>query len=354
MTSTPRIALAVLPALLAAACGSSGSAPGSSSAVTINGAGSTFAAPMYQQWAAEYQVSADRNITISYQPIGSGAGVSEFAARIVDFGATDSPISTAERSAGQAAQGSGVLQVPMILGAVAVIYHLPGIRHLVLNGQVLAGIYLGKITRWNDPAIAKLNPGVRLPSAVIQPVQRADSSGTSYVLTTYLAASSHIWARRFGISMSPRWPLGLSTTGSGEVAAAVRQTRDSIGYVEFSYAVSAQIPYASLRNPAGKAVPPSTASVEAAASAANYPSDPTRLTFSLADENAPAAYPLSAATYILVPQHPRDPAVGRALRTWLTWCLQPSQQAKVGQLHYAPLPAPLDALALAAVGTISG
>ncbi len=185
-------------------------------------------------------------------------------------------------------------------------------------------------------------------------MNRADSSGTSYVFSSFLARASRLWANTIGVSTSPRWPIGTSVTGGGLMAAAVRQGTDSIGFVELSDAAAAKIPYAYLRNPAGQAVAPSSASVEAAASAASFPSDLTRLTFSLVNENAPGAYPLAAPTYVVVPEHPQNPAVATSLKAWLTWCLQPAQQSEASRLTYAPLPTALNALALAAVERISG
>ena len=346
------VAAAAGVALLAAAC-SSGSSGGGSGSGTINGAGSTFAAPMYQQWAGQYHASVDQNVTINYQAIGSGGGIADFTQGVVDFGATDAPMSSTERSAAQAAQGATVLHVPMILGAVAIIYNLPGVTHLVLDGPTLANIYLGKITKWNDPAIAKLNPGVKLPSAAIQPVQRADSSGTSYVFTTYLSAASPTWTSQVGVSKAPSWPTGTGATGSSGVAAAVSQTKDALGYVELGYAVSGHIPFASLVNSAGKAVAPSPASVEAAAASATYPTDTTSLTFSLVNQSSAGAYPLATPTYIIVSQHPKNSAAGKQLKAWLLWALKPAQQSKVTSLNYAPLPSKLDQLAVAAVNSIS-
>jgi phosphate transport system substrate-binding protein len=340
--------------LLAAACssGSTGSGSASGSSSVINGAGSTFAAPMYQQWAGQYRQGVNHNVQINYQAIGSGGGISEFSQGVVTFGATDAPMSSTELSAAQAGQGSVVLHVPMILGDVAVIYNEPGITSLTLDGPTLANIYLGKITKWNDPAIKKLNPGVTLPSDAIQPTQRADSSGTSYVLTSYLAAISPAWASQVGVNKAPSWPAGTGATGSSGMAAAVQQTKGAIGYVELGYAVQGHIPFAKLMNGAGSAVAPSTAATLAAATAAKYSTDPAGLTFSLVNSSASGAYPLSTPTYILVSQKQRNAALGKTLKAWLLWALGPGQQAKVSQLGYTPLPAALDKLAVAAVNTI--
>jgi phosphate transport system substrate-binding protein len=340
--------------LLVAACSSSPSSggTGSSSSSVINGAGSTFAAPMYQQWAGQYHQNVQKGVQINYQAIGSGGGISEFSQGIVDFGGTDAPMSGTEQSAAQAGQGSTVLHIPMILGAVAIIYNEPGVSGLKLDGPTLASIYLGKITKWNDPGIKALNPGLKLPAAPIQVVQRADSSGTSYVLTSYLSAISPAWTSQVGVNKAPTWPVGTGATGSSGVAAAVQQTKGAIGYVEYGFAVQGHIPFASLKASSGQFVAPSTAGVEAAASKATYPTDPAGLKFSLVNSSAAGAYPLSTPTYILVAQTQKNAAKGKALQAWLTWDLQPAQQSKVAQLGYAPLPAALDKLALAAVKTI--
>jgi phosphate transport system substrate-binding protein len=344
--------LAMAGVLLAAAACSSSSSGGSSSSSTINGAGSTFAAPMYQQWAGQYQQSVSKSTQINYQAIGSGGGISEFSQGVVDFGATDAPMTSTEQATAQGGQGSVVLHVPMILGPIAVIYNEPGISKLVLDGPTLADIYLGKITKWNDPAIKTLNPGVSLPADAIQPTERSDSSGTSYVFTTYLSGVSPAFASQVGVSKTPAFPVGTGATGSSGIAAAVQQTKGSIGYVEYGYATQGHIPFASLVNKSGQAVAPSSASVLAAASAATYPTDPAGLTFSLVNSSASGAYPLSTPTYVLVAQTQKDQAKGKALTAWLTWALQPAQQAGVTALGYAPLPTSLDKLALAAVQTI--
>ncbi len=351
---TAAVAGALGIALLAAACSSSGGSGGGSGsgAATLNGAGSTFAAPMYQQWAGEYNSKVNKNVQINYQAIGSGGGISEFTQGIVDFGATDAPMSANEQSAAQSSQGSTVLHLPMILGAVAIIYNLPGVSKLTLDGPALASIYLGKITKWNDPAIKKLNPGVTLPSAAIQPVQRADSSGTSYVVTSYFSAISPAWASQVGVSKAPSWPTGTGATGSSGVAAAVSQTKDSIGYVELGYATSGKIPFASLMNASGKAVAPSTTSVEAAAAGATLPTDITALKLNLVNQPGAGAYPLSTATYILVAQAQKDANKGKALKAWLLWCLKSPQQAESTKLNYAPLPTALDKLVVSAVNSV--
>ncbi len=339
--------------LAGAACSSSGSpsSGSSSSASVINGAGSTFAAPMYQQWAGQYHQS--HSTQINYQAIGSGGGISEFTQGVVDFGATDAPMSSSEQAAAQSGQGSVVLHIPMIIGAVTMIYNEPGIKNLKLDGPTLAGIYLGTIKKWNDPAIKTLNPGVTLPSDPIQPVERADSSGTSYAFSSYLSAISKTWASQVGTSKTPAFPVGTGATGSSGVAAAVQQTKGAIGYVEYGYATNAHIPFASLKNASGQFVAPSTASTEAAAANAVFPTDVTHLVFSLNNSTAAGAYPLVTPTYIIVAQKQKNAAKGSALKAWLEWCLASAQQGGVTKLGYVPLPAKLISLDMAALKTVS-
>jgi phosphate transport system substrate-binding protein len=337
--------------LLAAACSSSSSSGGTSGpASTINGAGSTFAAPMYQEWAGQYHAS--HSVQINYQAIGSGGGISEFTQGIVDFGATDAPMSSTEQAAAQAGQGSLVLHVPMIIGAVTIIYNLPGVHGLKLDGPTLANIYLGKVKTWNDPAIKALNPGVSLPSTAIQPVERADSSGTSYAFSSYLAQISPTWASQIGVSKTPSFPVGTGATGSSGVAAAVQETAGALGYVEYSYAIQGHITVASLKNASGQFVAPTTASTEAAAAAGAFPTDVTHLVFSLNNSSASGAYPLVTPTYILIAQKPKNVAAGNAVKAWLEWDLHKTQQTEVTKLGYVPLPTKLVALDLAALKTV--
>jgi phosphate transport system substrate-binding protein len=338
--------------LAAAACGSNSSGGGTSgsSSSIINGAGSTFAAPMYQQWAGQYHAS--HGTQINYQAIGSGGGISEFTQGIVDFGATDAPMTSSEQAAAQAGQGSVVLHIPMIIGAVAICYNEPGIKNLKLDGPTLANIYLGKIKKWNDPAIKALNPGVTLPSDAIQPVERADSSGTSYVFTSYLSAVSPAWASQVGASKAPSFPVGTGATGSSGVAAAIQQTKGAIGYVEYGYATQAKIPFASMKNSSGQFVPPSTASTNAAAAAGTYPTDITNLTFSLNNESGSTVYPIVTPTYVILAQKQKDSAKGKAMVAWLEWNLASAQQAEVTKLGYSPLPSKLISLDMQALKTV--
>jgi phosphate ABC transporter phosphate-binding protein len=307
---------------------------------------------MYQQWAGQYHSSVNHNVSINYQAIGSGGGISEFTQGVVDFGASDAPMSATEKSAAQAQQGGVVIQVPMIIGAVGMGYSLPGVKSLKLDGPTIANIYLGKIKNWNDPAIKKLNPGVNLPSAPIQPIERADSSGTSFAFTSYLSAVSPTWASQIGASKAPSFPTGTGATGSSGVAAAIGQTKYSIGYIEFGYATQAHIPLASVVNASGQAEQPTTASTVAAAANATYPTNLTQLTFSLVNSKASGAYPIVTPTFIIVAEHQKNTAKGKNLTAWLKWDLSAKQQGEVSKLGYAPLPSKLDHLALSAVGLV--
>jgi phosphate transport system substrate-binding protein len=338
--------------LAAAACGSntSGSIGGGTGSSIINGAGSTFAAPMYQQWAGQYHAS--HGTQINYQAIGSGGGISEFTQGVVDFGATDAPMTSTELSAAQGALGSAVLHVPMIIGAVSISYNEPGVKNLKLDGPTLAKIYLGTIKKWNDPAIKALNPGVNLPSDAFQPVYRADSSGTSYVFTSYLSSVSPTWASQVGASKAPVFPTGTGATGSSGEAAAIQQAKGAIGYVEYGYAVQSHLSFASLKNASGQFVAPSQASTQAAAANATFPTDITNLTFSLNNSTTTGAYPIVTPTYIILAQHQKDAAKGKALVAWMKWDLASTQQAETPKLGYVPLPSKLITLDMSALATV--
>jgi phosphate transport system substrate-binding protein len=349
------LVMAALVAGAAAACGggsgssSSGAAGSGGGAVVVNGAGSTFAQPMYQQWAGEYAQSVDPNVKVNYQGIGSGGGISEYTQGIINFGGTDAPMSDDEQKAADAANGP-TLHIPMILGSVAVIYNVPGVKDLKLDGPTLADIYLGKITKWNDPKIAALNSGTNLPDSAIQPVERSDSSGTSFIFTSYLTKVSPEWSSKVGADKAPSWPTGTGAQGSSGVAAAVQQTEGTIGYVEFGYAEQNNIPFASLKNASGEFVAPSADSTTAAATGVQYPDD---LKFSLIDSKSKGAYPIASATWILVAQNQKNSKVGSALVRWVQWALQKDQQAKVADLGYAPLPSDLQSLAIKAISSVT-
>lgn len=336
--------------LVAAGCGSSSSGGTSSGSATLNGAGATFPEPLYVQWSG--QVRKDHpGLAVNYQGIGSGGGIEQFTAKTTDFGASDAPMSDTELAKAEAA-GGRVLHIPMVLGSVVVSYNLNGVKNLRLDGPTLANIFLGQIKKWNDPAIAALNPGVSLPSADIRVVHRSDSSGTSYIFTGYLSSVSPAWKTKVGQNKSPEWPTGIGGEGNDGVAAAVKQTNGSIGYNEIAYAIENKIPFATLKNASGEFITPSLAATTAAGQGVSYPAD---LRFSLLNSKAKGAYPIVSATWQLVWQDPakagQSAAKATSLTTWLNWELT-TGQGTAASLNYARLPAKLQALALAKVKTI--
>jgi phosphate transport system substrate-binding protein len=284
--------------LLLAACGSSSSPSSSSSgsagkSVTISGAGSTFAAPVYEQWGSQL---ASSGLTVNYQAAGSGAGITALEGKTVDFGASDPPLKPAEAAA--LAKVGEPVQIPMFLGAITVSYNLPGVQAgLKLDGTTLADIYLGKIAKWNDAAIAALNPGVTLPSTAITVVHRSDSSGTSAGFTGFLAAVDPEWASKVGSGKVVPWPTGTGAKGNAGVAAAVQQTTGAVGYVEQAYALQHNFTTAAVKNKAGHFVVPSLASASAAGEGIAMPAN---LGFKLKNPSAPNAYPITSQTFVMV------------------------------------------------------
>jgi len=339
-------------ALTVAACGSSSSSSSSGSSgggKTLNGAGSTFAAPLYNAWAGTFNKSS--GIKINYQPVGSGAGIQQFTAKTVNFGATDAPMKDTEISAAASA-GGNVLHIPTALGAVVATYNLSGVSNLKLDGPTLASIFDGKITKWNDPAIAALNSGVTLPSKPISVEYRADSSGTTFIFTGYLSQVSPEFKTMVGQDKAPKWPVGTGAPKNDGVAAAVKQTDGAIGYVELAYALQNNMTVATLKNKAGEFVTASLDSTTKAAQGVQYPSD---LRFSLLDSASSGAYPIVSATWILYWVDPskagQSSDTAKNMVAFLNYGLGDGQAAE-GSLGYAPLPADLLALAKQAVGQI--
>jgi len=315
-------------------------------AASINGAGATFPYPIYSKWFAEYN-RLRPDVRINYQSQGSGAGIQQLLARTVFFGASDAPMTDEQL---RAAQGR-ILHVPTVLGAVVPIYNVPGVRaDLKFTGQVLADIYLGRITTWNDPALARLNAGVSLPAADITVVHRSDGSGTTYIWADYLAKVSPEWKSKVGVGTSLRWPAGIGGKGNEGVSGLVAQTPGSIGYVELIYALQTKIAYGPVQNQAGEFVKASLDSVTAAASsaAARMPAD-----FRVSITNAPGkgVYPISSFTWLLLYQDPIDKASARAMVEFMQWALRDGQRFAAG-LGYAPLPPEVVKLELAALRTI--
>jgi phosphate transport system substrate-binding protein len=325
-------------ALAAAACGSSGStktvtAPGgggNSGKNVLVGAGSTFVAPLMQQWEADY-VNQPEGTTITYGAIGSGGGIDQITARAVDFGASDAPL-----SADQASACKSCLTIPWSLGAVAVIYHVNGVpNHLKLTGSVIANIFLGKVTSWNDPSIAALNPGVNLPDTHITPVYRSDGSGTSFAFTSYLSAISSDWKGQVGASTQPAFPTGTGAEHSSGVVAAVQATDGGITYADLAYATSNDLPYALVQNAAGQyPVPADPKTIIAAAKVGKQNSDGS---WTLVNPPASAAdaYPISSYTYVIVPEK-SDKA--STLKAFLEYAVGPKGQAFGPDLGYPKLP----------------
>ncbi|HLH13608.1 MAG TPA: phosphate ABC transporter substrate-binding protein PstS [Solirubrobacteraceae bacterium] len=287
-------------ALGVAACGSSESSNTSSSkssndvSATISGAGSTFAAPVYEQWGSELKGSG---LTLNYQPVGSGAGITSLESKTVDFGASDPPLKPADEAT-IAKNGSPAVQIPMFLGAITVSYNLPGVKAgLKLEGKTIADIYLGKVKTWNDPEIKALNPGVSLPSTAITVIHRSDSSGTTDGFTGFLSDVDPEWKSKVGEGKTVPWPLGTGAKGNPGVAAAVQQTTGAVGYVEQAYALEHNFTYASVKNASGKFVEPSLESTSAAAEGVTVPAN---LGIKISNPSAPGAYPITSQTFVVV------------------------------------------------------
>ena len=331
---------------LVAACGDSskqsstdtaaGSAPpgGRSSGAALTGAGATFPAPLYSKWFDTY--ASKTGVKINYQPIGSGGGIRQLSEQTVDFGATDAPMSDAELAK---AKGGAILHVPTALGAVVIIYNLPGVpAGLKLSGDVLAAIYQGQITKWNDPRIASLNPGATLPTTDILVVHRSDGSGTTYVFSDYLANVSAAWATKPGKGKELQWPVGLGAKGNDGVSGQVKQTPGAIGYTELAYATQNKLTTAAIKNANGEFVAPSIESVTAAAAGAAAKLPPMT-DYRVSIVNAPGAgvYPISSFTWIIVYGKQSDPTKSKQLTDFLRWALTEGQ-ALGAPLDYAPLP----------------
>jgi phosphate transport system substrate-binding protein len=306
------------------------------SALSINGAGATFPYPMYSKWFDEYH-KKNTNIAINYQSIGSGGGIKQVTEGTVDFGATDGPMNDEQLKAYLDKHGFGILHFPTVLGAVVPTYNIPGVTaELNFTPDALAGIFLGKITKWNDPAIADANKGVKLPAEDIVVVHRAEGSGTTYCWTDYLSKISDEWKTKVGKGASVNWPVGLGGKGSEGVTGTVKNTPNSITYVELIYAESNKIPYGSVKNSAGAFVKASLAAVSAAAAGAakDMPDD-----FRVSITNAPgkAAYPISTFTWLLIPEKFSDAAKRDAIKGFVKWALADGQNYAEA-LSYAKLP----------------
>jgi phosphate transport system substrate-binding protein len=305
------------------------------SAQNINGAGATFPNPIYTKWFSEYS-QLHPSVKINYQSIGSGGGIRQVSEGTVDFGATDGPMNDQQLHDAKVK----VMHIPTVLGAVVPVYNIPGInKELNFSGDVIADIYLGTISKWNDPRIAKDNPGANLPDKAILPVYRSDGSGTTYIFTDYLSKVSSDWAGKVGKNTSVKWPTGIGQKGNEGVAGMVRQSPYSFGYVELIYAVSNKMSYGSVRNAAGKFLKASTEGVTAAAAAAAK-TMPADYRVSITNAPGPTSYPISSFTWLLIPTHSADPSKAQALSDFLHWMLDHGE-AEAAPLTYAPLPKPV-------------
>ncbi len=313
--------------------GAAATAPANPNAAEITGAGATFIYPLLSRWSADYNKA--HGARINYQSIGSGGGIAQIKAATVDFGSSDKPLPPEELAQ------AGLGQFPSAIGGVVPVINLDGIEagKLQLTGTLLADIYLGKVAKWNDPAIAKLNPGTALPDAKINVVHRSDGSGTTFNFVNYLSKVSPEWKDKVGEGTSVNWPSGIGGKGNEGVAAYVKQIKGSIGYVELAYATENNMAYTTLQNAAGKFVQPSAASFQAAAATADWANAKD---FSLVITNAPGdeAWPISATNFILMYKQPKDAKRTKDTLDFFKWALE-NGQPQADELHYVPLPAPL-------------
>jgi phosphate transport system substrate-binding protein len=298
---------------------------------TLNGAGATFPNPIYSKWFSEYN-KLHPDVQINYQSIGSGGGIRQVLNGTVDFGASDGPMTDEQLSQSK----TKIVHIPTVLGAVVPAYNVPGISgEIKFTPEALAGIFLGKITNWSDPALAKVNPGVNFPNQPIIVIYRSDGSGTTFIFSDYLSKVSKDWSNIVGKGTSVKWPIGMGGKGNEGVAGQVRQLQGSIGYVELIYAVQNKITHGSVRNAAGNFVTATLDGVtEAAASAKSMPAD-----FRVSITNAPGktAYPISSFTWLLIPTPAKDPKKGKIIADFLDWMVTDGQKM-TSQLSYAPLP----------------
>jgi phosphate transport system substrate-binding protein len=307
-------------------------ATGAYGQTTLNGAGATFPYPMYSKWFSDYN-KLHSDVQINYQSIGSGGGIRQVLNGTVDFGASDGPMSDEQLKEAKVP----ILHIPTVLGAVVPAYNIPGVNgEIKFTPEALAGIFLGKIQKWNDPAIAQANPGVKFPDQSIVVVHRSDGSGTTYIFTDYLSKVSKDWETSVGKGTSPKWPVGLGGKGNEGVAGQIRQLPGSIGYIELIYAAENKITYGSVKNTAGNFVKATLDSVtEAAASVKAMPAD---FRVSITDAPGKNAYPISSFTWLLIPTQAQDPKKGKIIADFLSWMLIDGQK-NTSQLSYAPLPA---------------
>jgi len=299
-------------------------------AVDISGAGATFPYPIYAKWAGAYE--KETGSKLNYQSIGSGGGIKQIKAKTVTFGATDAPLS------GKELDESGLAQFPMVMGAIVPVVNLEGVKpgDLVLDGPTIAKIYLGDIKKWDDPAIAKLNPNAKLPSQAIVPVRRSDGSGTTFNFVYYLAEVSPDWKTKVGVNTAVQWPVGIGAKGNEGVANNVANTKGAIGYVEYAYAKQNKLTHTNMINKAGKTAAPSSASFQAAAANADWNSQPGYGVI-LANQPGDQSWPMTAATWILLYKKPQDVAATAEALKFFAWSY--AKGAKMAEeLDYVPMP----------------
>ncbi|MGX9426118.1 MULTISPECIES: phosphate ABC transporter substrate-binding protein PstS [Bradyrhizobium] len=302
-------------------------------AADITGAGATFPFPIYSKWADAYKKETGNGL--NYQSIGSGAGIKQIQAKTVTFGATDAPLKAEQL------EKDGLVQWPMVMGAIVPVVNLEGIKpgELVLSGEVLGNIYLGKITKWDDAAIAKLNPKLKLPSDAITVVRRSDGSGTTFNFTDFLSKSNADWKSKVGSGTAVEWPVGVGAKGNEGVAGNISQTKNAIGYVEYAYAKQNKLTYAAMVNKAGKTVQPTIAAFQAAASNADWAKAPGYYVI-LTDQPGDASWPITAATFILMHKEPTDKAASAEAIKFFKWSFEKGGKA-AEELDYIPMPEPV-------------
>src|SRR5262245_47122182 len=314
-----------------------------SAQMMINGAGATFPYPIYSKWFDEY-TKVDPSVRFNYQSIGSGGGQKQIMAQTVDFGASDGPMTDDNLSK---APGK-LLHLPTVAGAVVITYNLQGNPTLKFDGETIAGIFLGQIKKWNDPKIAALNPGTKLPDQDIVVVHRSDGSGTTFIFTEYLSKVSAEWKQKVGNNTSVNWPAGIGGKGNEGVSGQVKQVPGAIGYVELIYALQTKMPFADLKNSAGEFVKPTLESITAALATADIPDD---FRFSITNAPGKDAYPIAGATWLLVYEQQKDPKKGQKLVEFLKWALTKGE-AMAKELDYAPLPESVQQRVLKRIGEI--
>ncbi len=321
-----------------------------SAQVRLNGAGSTFDYPIFSKWFDLYNKMT--GVQINYASIGSGGGIRQVTEGTVDFGASDAPLTGQQMSAFKKARGTDVIHIPIIIGGEAITYNLPSVGSgLKLDGETLADIYLGKITKWNDPRIVKLNPGKNLPNKAILVTHRSDGSGTSFIFTNYLSKVSPEWSKKVGFSTAVNWPVGLGGKGNEGVSGLVKQTAGAIGYVELAYAITNKLPYAEMKNKAGNVVPVNFKTVTAAAAGASKHM-PKDLRVLITDSPGKNAFPICGFSWVVVPRQIKDKTKADALIKFLKWAVTKGQGYAQG-LYYSPLPKQVQKLDLEKINLIN-